>query len=148
MEPSHYVGLDVSQELTSVCVIDEQGAVVWRGKCATDPDAITGTIHRHAPRLVRAGLETGLLSNFLTRALRTRGVPVGEFGLANWPAIKERRNAARPNTETPSRSAWRQPRTLLLSGGNLGLRTAPLCISRKASAIAASPRPRIRSASG
>ena len=76
MEPSHYVGLDVSQELTSVCVIDEQGAVVWRGKCATDPDVITGTIHRHAPRLVRAGLETGLLSNFLTRALRTRGVPV------------------------------------------------------------------------
>ena len=76
MEPSHYVGLDVSQELTSVCVIDEQGAVVWRGKCATDPDAITGTIHQHAPRLVRAGLETGLLSNFLTRALRARGVPV------------------------------------------------------------------------
>ena len=32
MESSHYVGLDVSQELTSVCVIDEQGAVVWRGK--------------------------------------------------------------------------------------------------------------------
>ena len=76
MEPSHYVGLDVSQELTSVCVIDEQGAVVWRGKCATDPDVITRTIRQHAPGLVRAGLETGLLSNFLTRALRARGVPV------------------------------------------------------------------------
>lgn len=76
MEPSHYVGLDVSQELTSVCVVDEQGAVVWRGKCATDPDAITGAVRRHAPRLVRVGLETGLLSNFLTRALRARSVPV------------------------------------------------------------------------
>ena len=76
MEPSHYVGLDVSQELTSICVIDEQGAIVWRGKCATDPDALTWTVRQHAPHLVRAGLETGLLSNFLTRALRARGVPI------------------------------------------------------------------------
>ena len=57
-------------------MIDEQGTVVWRGKCATDPDAIAGAIRRYAPRLVRAGLETGLLSNFLTRALRARSVPV------------------------------------------------------------------------
>ena len=64
MEPSHYVGLDVSQELTSVCVIDEQGAVVWRDKCATDPDVITRTIRQHAPRLVPAGLETGLCRFF------------------------------------------------------------------------------------
>jgi putative transposase len=33
-----------------------------------------------------------------------------------------RRNGTRPNRETPSRWAWRQPRTLLLNGGNLGLR--------------------------
>lgn len=76
MEPSHYVGLDVSQELTSVCVVDQQGTVIWRGKCATDPDAIAGAVRQHAPRVVRAGLETGLLSNFLTRALRARSVPV------------------------------------------------------------------------
>jgi transposase len=76
MEPSHYFDLDVSQELTSVCVIDQQGIVVWRGKCSTDPDAIAEAIRQHAPRVVRAGLETGLLSNFLTRALRARGVPI------------------------------------------------------------------------
>jgi transposase len=76
MEQSHYVGLDVSQELTSICVIDQQGAVVWRGKCATEPDALADAIRQRAPRLARAGLETGLLSNFLTRALRARGVPV------------------------------------------------------------------------
>ncbi len=29
MEQTHYVGLDVSQEMTSVCVIDEQ--VLWFG---------------------------------------------------------------------------------------------------------------------
>jgi hypothetical protein len=31
-----YIGLDISQELTSICVID--GAIICRGKCATDPD--------------------------------------------------------------------------------------------------------------
>lgn len=75
MEPSHYVGLDVSQELTSVCVIDQAGAVVWRGKCRTDPGILAAVIGQHAPGAVRVGLETGLLSNFLTRALRARGVP-------------------------------------------------------------------------
>jgi transposase len=57
-------------------VIDQRGSVVWRGKCATDPDAIATAIRQHAPGVVRAGLETGLLSNFLTRALRARQVPV------------------------------------------------------------------------
>jgi len=31
MEPSHYVGLDVSLEFTAVCVVDQQGATVWHG---------------------------------------------------------------------------------------------------------------------
>ncbi len=75
MEQTHYVGLDVSQELTSVCVVDEQGAVVWRGKCPSDPDSIAASIRRHAPNVVRVGLETGLISNFLTRTLRQRGIP-------------------------------------------------------------------------
>jgi transposase len=75
MEPSHYVGLDVSLEFTAVCVVDQQGAIIWRGKCTTDPEAIAGTIRQHAPCVVRAGLETGLLSNFLTRSLRASGIP-------------------------------------------------------------------------
>ncbi|ESZ02769.1 hypothetical protein X737_38080 [Mesorhizobium sp. L48C026A00] len=28
----HFVGLDVSLDLTSVCVLDEEGALVWRGR--------------------------------------------------------------------------------------------------------------------
>jgi transposase len=72
----HYVGLDVSLESTSVCVINDKGAVVWRGTCASDPDAITAVVHKHAPRVVRVGLETGQLSNWLTLTLRKRGLPV------------------------------------------------------------------------
>lgn len=27
----HYVGLDVSQELTAICVVNDEGKIVWRG---------------------------------------------------------------------------------------------------------------------
>ena len=72
-EQRHYVGLDVSLETTSICVIDDAGAIIWRGKCSSDPDAITATLRQHAPGAVRVGLETGQLSNWLTLSLRRRG---------------------------------------------------------------------------
>ena len=75
-QQQHYVGLDVSLETTSICVIDDQGAVVWRGKCSSTPESITGAVHTHAPAAVRVGLETGQLSNWLTINLRRRGLPV------------------------------------------------------------------------
>jgi transposase len=72
----HYVGLDVSLETTSICVIDDAGAIIWRGKCRSDPDTISAIVRQHAPGAVRVGLETGQLSNWLTLSLRRRGVPV------------------------------------------------------------------------
>ena len=44
----HYVGLDVSQKMTAICVVDEQGRRIWRGACVTDPDAISARVLRHA----------------------------------------------------------------------------------------------------
>jgi transposase len=76
MDQQHYVGLDVSLETTSICVIDNSGAVVWRGKCATEPDAICRIVRAQALALARVGLETGQLSNWLTLGLRRRGLPV------------------------------------------------------------------------
>src|SRR5215218_2224838 len=49
----HYVGLDVSLEMTSVCVLDEAGAIVWRGKVASTPEAIAAAIRAHAPQVAR-----------------------------------------------------------------------------------------------
>ena len=75
-EQQHYAGLDVSLDDTSICVLDANGAVVWRGKCASTPEAIRDALRRHAPALVRVGLETGLLSNWLTHSLRGMRLPV------------------------------------------------------------------------
>ena len=75
-DQQHYAGLDVSLDDTSVCVLDANGAMVWRGKCASTPEAIRDALRRHAPALVRVGLETGLLSNWLTHSLRRMRLPV------------------------------------------------------------------------
>jgi adenine-specific DNA methylase len=50
-----YVGLDVSLETTTVHVLDEQGKRV--GTCVTHPTAIEATIRKHAPEVVRIGLD-------------------------------------------------------------------------------------------
>jgi transposase len=75
-QQQHYVGLDVSLETTSICVVDNNGTVVWRGKCASTPESITEAVRMYAPAAVRVGLETGQLSNWLTLNLRRRGLAV------------------------------------------------------------------------
>ena len=37
---NHYVGLDVSLKETSICVIDDADAVIWRGRTASTGEAI------------------------------------------------------------------------------------------------------------
>src|SRR4051812_775767 len=71
-----YVGLDVSQEQTSVCVIDGSGKTLWQGKCASTPEAIAATIRARAPAAVRSGLEGGPVSSWHWHELRKLGLPV------------------------------------------------------------------------
>lgn len=71
-----YVGLDVSDKSTAVCVVDGSGAVIWRGACATDPEVIARTLRARAPGVSRVVLETGALSAFLYHGLIERDVPV------------------------------------------------------------------------
>ena len=41
-----FVGLDVSQAETAVCVVDAAGAVLWQGRCASTPEAIAAMLKR------------------------------------------------------------------------------------------------------
>ena len=52
----HYAALDVSNEETAIHVVDETGAIVWRGKRASDPEVLATALRRYAPDLVRVGL--------------------------------------------------------------------------------------------
>src|SRR5689334_4930105 len=71
-----YVGLDVSQEQTSVCVVDGGGKVIWEGKCTSTPEAIAATLCARAPEAMRIGLESGPLSVWHWHELRQLGLPV------------------------------------------------------------------------
>src|SRR3954470_5930228 len=71
-----YVGLDVSQKTTVVCVLDAQGRRVWAGRCASTPEAIGATVRAKAPGATRVGLETGPLPTWLYHGLKALGVPV------------------------------------------------------------------------
>ena len=71
-----YVGLDVSLEQTSICVVDGSGKTLWQGKCTSTPEAIAAAIRARAPEVVRVGLESGPLSAWHWHELRKLEVPV------------------------------------------------------------------------
>jgi transposase len=71
-----FVGLDVSQQVTHVCVVDQNGEAVWRGTCPSTPEEIANIIRLKAPHAVRVGLETGPLSTWHWHALHKVGLPV------------------------------------------------------------------------
>jgi len=73
---AHYAAFDVSDKETAIHVLDEHGKLVWKGKRPSEPEALAAALRRHAPELVRVGLETGRLTPWLFHALKGLGVPV------------------------------------------------------------------------
>lgn len=73
---AQYVGLDVGLEWTSICVIDQEGAVVWRGRIATEVESLAAAVQTRAPEAAMVGLETGALSTWLFHGLRQQDLPV------------------------------------------------------------------------
>ena len=61
----HYAGLDVSMKETSVCIVDETGAVCREMKVFSHPDDLARALKHPAWRLDRIGLEAGPLSQWL-----------------------------------------------------------------------------------
>jgi transposase len=57
-----YVGLDVSMEETSVCVVDGGGNIVFEGKTSSQPDALTKLLRAKASDAARIALENRLAS--------------------------------------------------------------------------------------
>jgi transposase len=71
-----FVGLDISQKTTAICVVDDTGRRVWRGQCASDPERIEQVVRRYAGDDARIGLETGPMTPWLVHELRGRGLDV------------------------------------------------------------------------
>ena len=67
---THFVGLDVSQKMTAICVIDDAGRRLWRGQCPTVPEQISVLVRRPAGDDARIGIETGAMTPWLVHELR------------------------------------------------------------------------------
>lgn len=71
-----YVGLDVSQKETAVCVVDDVGRIVYEGTAKSDPGTLTELLHKRAPHAERIGFETGAMASWLWHELRRVAFPV------------------------------------------------------------------------
>jgi transposase len=56
---TRYVGLDVSQKFTAICVVNDSGRRLWRGQHTSNPEQIERTIRRHTDEDARIGIKTG-----------------------------------------------------------------------------------------
>ena len=70
-----YAGLDVSLEMTSVCVVDEDGRICLEAKAPSEPAALIETLNALDGAFVRVGLEAGPLSQWLFFGLTDAGLP-------------------------------------------------------------------------
>ena len=93
-----YVGLDVSQKETAICVIDGSGARLWEGTCQSTPEVIAGVLMPLA-----LGCAGGARESAVTRcSWRHRGAghggePVSHGAVtADSPAATPPVSAARP----------------------------------------------------
>ena len=71
-----FVGLDVSQKTTAICVVDDAGCRLWRGQCPTVPEQIGDLVRRHAGDDARLGIETGAMTPWLVHELRNLGLEI------------------------------------------------------------------------
>jgi transposase len=73
---TQYAALDVSQDATAICLVDEHGAVLRQAKVMTCPETIAQWLAKNTTALVRVGMETGPLAVWLWNELHAKGLPV------------------------------------------------------------------------
>ena len=73
---NYFAGLDVSLELTSVCVVDGEGGIVREAKVLSEPDALVAFFGELDVAMTRICLEAGPLSQWLHDGLAEAGLPV------------------------------------------------------------------------
>lgn len=73
---THYAGIDVSLETSSICIVDAQGAIQREFKVESEPEAMAAVLVGTGVPFSRIGLEAGPLSQWLHAGLAKVGLPV------------------------------------------------------------------------
>src|SRR2546428_13332419 len=69
----HYAGIDVSLELSSVCVVDATGRILKEAKISSEPATLVAFFGTLGFAVKRIGLEAGPLSQWLHAGLKRGG---------------------------------------------------------------------------
>ncbi len=72
----YYAGIDVSLELSSVCILDASGQILREAKVASEPEALATFLSGLGLPLTRVGLEAGPLSQWLYVGLQNASYDV------------------------------------------------------------------------
>lgn len=81
----YYVGLDVSQSITTICVLDTEGKIIHEGSANSRPNDIYGWLNNRLlsdgnkvfdDPIIRVGLEAGSISSWLHAGLCQNGLDV------------------------------------------------------------------------
>jgi transposase len=110
----HYAGIDVSLELSSICVMDVSGKIKIEAKVASSPEGLAGWFASSGLQLTRIGLEAGPLSQWLYAGMKQAGLAVELLETRHVRAafktmpVKSDRNDARGIAEL-MRVGWFRP---------------------------------------
>jgi hypothetical protein len=133
-----YVGLDVSQKETEICVVDEEGRHIWRGRCATRPESIRPGKGMRPSRLGSAWRRDRWRSGCGTACVLWN-VPVDCSTPGTSPRQSRCRSTRRMRTTELSgpRRAFIGQRLMVLDRGERGAgRQQPLQVARQRAALA------------
>jgi transposase len=72
----YFIGLDVSMEETSICIVDQDGKIIKESITISNPNAIHKFICNTKLEIEKIALESGSLSNWLSKKLLEKGLPV------------------------------------------------------------------------
>src|SRR5271165_5118126 len=110
---ARFVGLDVSQKLTSICVVDDAGRRLWRGQCRTGPKQIERAVRGHAGDDASIGIETGPMTPWLVHELRERGLNISAARCdCAWQSSRARFSSSKLPWLTKDCAKVFQPRTV------------------------------------
>lgn len=73
---SYYAGLDVSMNITFICIVNEKGKVIKELESASTPESIDSFLSGTELKIEKVGLESGCLTHYLKKGLKKRGYEV------------------------------------------------------------------------
>lgn len=72
----YYTGLDVSMKTTSICIINQDGKIVFEKEVETDPQDISNAIIKSKFQVENIAVESGSITSWLVRELKLYGLPI------------------------------------------------------------------------